>query len=209
MASTMERILRLMGEKKASDVYLSAHAPALIKINGQCIPINNQLLPPEAPSNLLAEVLPAKRIEPNWRNRRAEHGVPIEGVGNFRCQRHAPARLLRGGDPLHQHRHPAAAFAGRARHPGRPHHGKARPAADGGRHRRGQEHHAGSHDGFSRNERVTGHILTIEDPVEFLFKNKKSVVNQREVGTDTESHANRAEKRAAPGARRDPDWRNP
>jgi twitching motility protein PilU len=59
---TMERILRLMGEKKASDVYLSAHAPALIKINGQCLPINNQLLPPDAPRNLLAEVLPADRI---------------------------------------------------------------------------------------------------------------------------------------------------
>jgi twitching motility protein PilU len=34
---------------------------------------------------------------------------------------------------------------------------------------------------------VSGHILTIEDPVEFLFKNKKSVVNQREVGSDTAS----------------------
>jgi len=38
-----------------------------------------------------------------------------------------------------------------------------------------------------RNEKVSGHILTIEDPVEFLFKNKKSVVNQREVGSDTQS----------------------
>jgi twitching motility protein PilU len=38
-----------------------------------------------------------------------------------------------------------------------------------------------------RNENSTGHILTIEDPVEFLFKNKRSVVNQREVGTDTQS----------------------
>jgi twitching motility protein PilU len=38
-----------------------------------------------------------------------------------------------------------------------------------------------------RNESVSGHILTIEDPVEFLFKNKKSVVNQREIGTDTQS----------------------
>ena len=38
-----------------------------------------------------------------------------------------------------------------------------------------------------RNENVSGHILTIEDPVEFLFKNKKSVVNQREIGTDTAS----------------------
>ena len=46
---TMERILRLMSDKKASDVYLSAHSPALIKINGQCLPINTQLLPPDAP----------------------------------------------------------------------------------------------------------------------------------------------------------------
>ena len=54
-ASTMERILRLMSDKKASDVYLSAHSPALIKINGLCIPINNQVLPPDAPRALLAE----------------------------------------------------------------------------------------------------------------------------------------------------------
>jgi len=38
-----------------------------------------------------------------------------------------------------------------------------------------------------RNQNSTGHILTIEDPIEFLFKNKKSVVNQREIGADTES----------------------
>jgi twitching motility protein PilU len=38
-----------------------------------------------------------------------------------------------------------------------------------------------------RNENVMGHILTIEDPVEFVFRNRKSVVNQREVGSDTES----------------------
>jgi twitching motility protein PilU len=34
---------------------------------------------------------------------------------------------------------------------------------------------------------LAGHILTIEDPIEFLFSNKRSVVNQREVGRDTES----------------------
>jgi twitching motility protein PilU len=38
-----------------------------------------------------------------------------------------------------------------------------------------------------RNQQMTGHILTIEDPIEFLFSNKKSVVNQREVGRDTQS----------------------
>ncbi|MDP2023523.1 MAG: type IV pili twitching motility protein PilT, partial [Hydrogenophaga sp.] len=44
-SGTMERILRLMAEKKASDVYLSAHAPAMIKINGQTLPINSQVMP--------------------------------------------------------------------------------------------------------------------------------------------------------------------
>ena len=38
-----------------------------------------------------------------------------------------------------------------------------------------------------RNERKPGHILTLEDPVEFIFQNKKSIVNQREVGTDTKT----------------------
>ncbi len=38
-----------------------------------------------------------------------------------------------------------------------------------------------------RNQQMAGHILTIEDPIEFLFTNKKSVVNQREVGRDTQS----------------------
>jgi len=43
---TMARILRLMPEKRASDIYLSANAPATIRINGECIPINSQILPP-------------------------------------------------------------------------------------------------------------------------------------------------------------------
>jgi twitching motility protein PilU len=38
-----------------------------------------------------------------------------------------------------------------------------------------------------RNQRIGGHILTIEDPIEYLYKNKRSIVNQREIGTDTAS----------------------
>jgi hypothetical protein len=81
--STMERILRLMSEK-ASDVYLSANAPALIKINGECIPINNQVLPPDAPRNLLSEIVPAERIEELEETGELNMGVPISGVGRFR-----------------------------------------------------------------------------------------------------------------------------
>ena len=82
--STMERILRLMSEKKASDVYLSAYAPAMIKINGQCLPINNQLLPADAPISLLAEVLPPGRITELEESGELNMAHAIEGVGNFR-----------------------------------------------------------------------------------------------------------------------------
>ena len=82
--STMERILRLMAEKKASDVYLSANAPALIKINGECVPINNQILPPDAPRNLLSEVVPPDRIEELEETGELNMGVPLTGVGRFR-----------------------------------------------------------------------------------------------------------------------------
>ena len=184
--STMERILRLMSEKKASDVYLSAHAPAMIKINGQCLPINNQLLPPDAPKALLTEVLPAWRIEELETTGELNMAHSIEGVGNFRIsgmrQRGSYAFVIRYitteipplaslsvpmilGDLIMEKR-------GLLLMVGATGAGKSTTLA--------------SMMDF-RNERVSGHILTIEDPVEFLFKNKKSVVNQREVGSDTQS----------------------
>ena len=83
--STMERILRLMSEKKASDVYLSAHSPALIKINGQCLPINNQLLPPDAPARRCWPKCCRPSGWKSWRNTgELNMAHAIEGVGNFR-----------------------------------------------------------------------------------------------------------------------------
>jgi twitching motility protein PilT len=49
------------------------------------------------------------------------------------------------------------------------------------------------------------HIVTVEDPIEFLHSNKRSLVNQREVGHDTHSFANALEARAAAGPGRHPD----
>jgi twitching motility protein PilU len=184
--STMERILRLMSEKKASDVYLSAHAPALIKINGQCLPINNQLLPADAPRALLAEVLPAHRIDELEQTGELNMAHAVEGVGNFRIsgmrQRGTYAAVIRYitteipalpslsvpmilADLIMEKR-------GLFLMVGATGCGKSTTLASMMDH---------------RNERVAGHILTIEDPVEYLFTNKKSVVNQREVGSDTES----------------------
>ncbi len=183
---TMERILRLMSDKKASDVYLSAHSPALIKINGQCVPINNQPLPADAPKNLLAEVLPPERIAELEREGELNIGFPMAGVGRFRVsamrQRGSLAAVIRFiavdvpplatlsvpmvlGDLIMEKR-------GLLLMVGATGAGKSTTLASMMDY---------------RNEQVSGHILTIEDPIEFLFKNKKSVVNQREIGTDTQS----------------------
>src|SRR5665647_2253455 len=183
---TMERILRLMGEKKASDVYLSANSPALIRINGVCVPINSQVLPPEAPRNLLAEILPAERMQELEESNELNMAWALEGVGRFRIsamrQRGSIAVVIRFiSDDI-----PALAAL-------------SVPMILGDliMEKRGLLLMVGaSGAGKSttlasmldcRNEKATGHILTIEDPVEFLFKNKRSVVNQREVGTDTQS----------------------
>jgi twitching motility protein PilU len=183
---TMERILRLMADKKASDVYLSANAPAMIKINGQTLPINNQLLPADATRTLLAEVLPAHRIDELDASGELNMAHAVEGAGNFRFsamrQRGSIAAVIRYiateipvlgtlqvpmvlGELIMEKR-------GLLLMVGSTGAGKSTTLASMIDH---------------RNESVTGHILTIEDPVEFIFRNKKCVVNQREVGSDTQS----------------------
>ena len=184
--STMERILRLMAEKKASDIYLSAGAPAMIKINGECVPINNQTLPADAPKNLLAEVVPPDRIEELEETGELNMGVPISGVGRFRVsamrQRGSYAVVIRF---IEQHIPDLSTLnlppvlaglilekRGLILVVGATGSGKSTTLAsliD------------------SRNAVATGHILTIEDPLEYQFKNKKSIVNQREIGSDTQS----------------------
>ncbi len=182
----MERILRLMADKKASDVYLSAHAPAMIKINGQTIPINSQVLPPDAPLNLLSEIVPASRIEELQDSGELNMAVPLDGVGNFRVsafrQRSSYAVVIRfvpGDVPALDSLNVAPILSelvmekrGLVLMVGATGAGKTTTLAAMIDH---------------RNEHATGHILTIEDPIEYTYRNKKSVVNQREIGTDTQS----------------------
>ncbi len=185
-SGTMERILRLMGEKKASDVYLSAHSPALIRINGQCVPINSQQLPPDAPRNLLAEILPPNRLEELDELNELNMGWSLPGVGRFRIsamrQRGSIAAVIRyisvDIPPLDSLGVPMILSQlimekrGLLLMVGATGAGKSTTMAAIIDH---------------RNTNATGHILTIEDPLEYLFHNKRSVVNQREVGIDTQS----------------------
>ena len=183
---TMDRILRLMPERKASDVYLAGNAPALIKINGQCVPINSQILPPDAPRNLLAEILPADRIKELEDTGELNMAIPLAGVGNFRIsglrQRGNYSAVIRyitseipQLDSLNLPpilRDLIMEKRGLLLMVGSTGAGKSTTLASMMDY---------------RNENAHGHILTIEEPVEFVFRNKKSIVNQRDVGSDTES----------------------
>jgi twitching motility protein PilU len=183
-SGTMQRILRLMADKKASDVYLSAHAPMMIKISGQTIPINSQVLPLEAPRNLLAEIVPPTRIEELIETGELNMAVPLDGVGNFRIsamrQRGSYAVVIRfvpnvvpSLDSLNVSPLLADLIMekrGLILMVGATGAGKTTTLAAMIDH---------------RNEKATGHILTIEDPVEYIYTNKRSVINQREVGADT------------------------
>ena len=183
---TMERIFRLMSEKQASDIFLSAHAPVLIKINGQSVPVNSQILPADGPRNLLAEVVPPKRMEELEETGELNMGVALPGVGRFRIsamrQRGTIAAVVRFIDSeipsldtlnlppivgsLVMERRGLLLVVGATGS------GKSTTLASMIE---------------SRNTTTSGHILTLEEPIEFLFRNKKSVVNQREIGTDAES----------------------
>jgi twitching motility protein PilU len=59
----MERVMRLMAERQASDVFLSANMPVLIKIHGQMLQLSDQVLTPQQPRQLLAEVLTPLQLE--------------------------------------------------------------------------------------------------------------------------------------------------
>jgi twitching motility protein PilU len=182
--SAMKRILELMVEKHASDVYLSAHAVALIKINGQSVAFNNQVLGATTPLNLLSEIVSSSDIEELKETGELNMSIQLQELGNFRIsamrQRGSYAVVIRyiplnipPFDTLHlpeQLTHLVMAKLGLVLMVGSTGSGKSTTLASMLDY---------------RNERIAGHILTVEDPVEFLFTSKRSIVNQREVGTDT------------------------
>jgi twitching motility protein PilU len=182
----MERVLRLMAEKNASDVYLSANTPILIKINGQILQLSDQALTAAQPRQLLAELLTPGQLEELDDTGELNLGIGLSKVGSFRLsafrQRGSIAAVFR----CIPHVIPALDTLGLPEilntlvlekrglilMVGATGTGKSTTLAAMLE---------------QRNKNLTGHILTIEDPIEFNFTNKKSVVNQREVGRDTES----------------------
>ncbi len=186
MSGNMERVLKLMAEKKASDVYISVGSPMQIKISGQMVQLSDQPLTPEQPRQLLAELLSATQLEELEDVGELNVGMGFPGIGSFRLsafrQRGSIAAVFRcipmDIPSIESLRLPPVLSSlilekrGLILLAGATGTGKSTTLASMLEH---------------RNRNLAGHILTIEDPIEFLFTNKKSLVNQREVGRDTQS----------------------
>jgi len=182
----MERLFQLMKEKNASDMFFAVNSPVHIKINGNLIPINQNKLEPENIRVLLAEIASPEQMEELERDNELNMGISVPNLGRFRLSafrqrgsisavfRFVPATI----PPLSELGLPSVLSElimekrGLLLIVGATGSGKSTTIASMLDHRNEQRH---------------GHILTLEDPIEYLFKNKKSIVNQREIGSDAKS----------------------
>src|ERR1700737_99515 len=192
-------LFKLMVEKKASDLFLTSNAPNKIKIEGQILPVNKQVLTPETVRQTAFALMSAEQRDYFIREFELDFAISEPGLGRFRVnvfmQRGYPAMVLRY----------ITADMPRLESLGLP-----AIMTDLVLLKRGLVLMVGSTgSGKStslaaminyRNENGSDHIVTIEDPIEFLHTNKRSIVNQREVGLDTKtySRALRGVVRAAP-----------
>jgi twitching motility protein PilU len=182
----LDKLFQLMAEKNASDLFIAAGSPVTIKINGVCVPVNQERLFSEHVVALLAERLTDAHFRELEEKRELNLGLPVQGLGSFRLsaflQRGSVSAVIR----FIPHDVPrldtltlpellkelVLEKRGLILVVGAAGSGKSTTIASMLDH---------------RNELMSGHILTFEDPIEFNFRNKKSIINQREIGSDAVS----------------------
>jgi len=194
----VQPLFSLMVEKKASDLFLTCHAPVKIKIDGKILPVNKLDLTPKMIRQAAMELMSEEQMEEFNRELEIDFAISKTGLGRFRVnvfhQRGTIAMVMRyirtdlptlddlGMPPILKElvmfRRGLVLMVGASGN------GKSTTLA-------GMINY--------RNQKTASHIITIEDPIEFLHANKKSIINQREVGVDTKSYA-RALKSAMRGA---------
>ena len=201
-------LFKLMVERKASDLFFTSNSPIKVKIEGAILPINKQVLTPETVRQAAYGLMTPDQLESFKRELEIDFAISEPGLGRFRVnvfyQRGYPAMVLRYisadmpkldalGLP-DMFKDLIMMKRGLILMVGATGSGKSTSIAAMINH---------------RNETSSDHIVTIEDPIEFLHTNKRSIVNQREVGLDTKSFARALARRHARRPRRHPHRRNP
>ena len=192
-------LFKLMVEKKASDLFFTSNAPIKIKIEGQIKPINRQVLTAEQVRQAAYGLMNQEQLDYFLQELEIDFAVSEPGLGRFRVavfhQRGNPAMVLRY----------ITAEMPKIEDLGLPEILKDLVMLKRGLVLMVGATGSGKSTSLAamvnyRNENSSDHVLTIEDPIEFLHSNKKSIINQREVGLDTKSfhRALRSAMRAAP-----------
>jgi twitching motility protein PilU len=192
-------LFKLMVDKRASDLFFTTYSPVMIKIDGKIMPVNQVELSPKMVRQAALELMNETQLEQFTRDLEIDFALSEPGLGRFRVnvfhQRGNVAMVLRFITP---------------ELPQLDELGMPDILKDMIMLRRGLILMVGaSGSGKSttlaamidyRNKNSASHIVTIEDPIEFLHSNQKSIVNQREVGLDTHSYhrALRSAMREAP-----------
>ena len=183
----LEPYFKLMAERLASDLFITCGAPINIKINGVVAPVTTQKMDVETVRRIAYELM-SKEQAREFENELEMNLSHLDGAyGNYRInifrQRGTISLVIRyvrsSVPPFAALKLPAvlleivSAKRGLVLIAGATGSGKSTTLAAMVDH---------------RNTNQSGHILTIEDPIEYLFQHKKSIVNQREIGVDTMSY---------------------
>ena len=180
--------LHLMVEKNASDLFFSTGSPVGIKVEGRTTSIGDTPLPEGETKRLAYSLLSDRQVAVFEEEMELDFAISVKEEGRFRVnlfrQRGEVAmviRFVKSLIPTAEELHLPALLNDLVMAPrglilvvGTTGCGKSTTLASMIEY---------------RNLSTTGHILTIEDPIEFVHKHHKSIVNQREIGTDTKSYA--------------------
>ena len=182
-------LLRLMAEKNASDLFFSNGAPPHMKIEGVSTPMGQGALPSGAIKNIAYKLMTQKQIDEFEEEWEQNFAISVDDIGRFRVN-----VFMQRGEVGMVMRHiksdipsleslslpPAIAKLGMERN------GLVLICGPTGS---GKSTTLASMIDY-RNRRDTSHILTIEDPIEFLHEHKLSIIDQREIGVDTKNYQN-------------------
>jgi twitching motility protein PilU len=178
--------LKLMVDREGSDMYFTCGAKVQIKINGITVGIGNNVLPPGAVNDILPGILNERQMAEFEEEMELDTAFSLDNVGRFRInvfrQRGEVAiviRQIKAQIPTVEELQLPAVIENLIMEP----RGLIIIAGATGT---GKSTTVASMIDY-RNTRRSGHILTIEDPIEFIHDHKRSIVNQREVGLDTKS----------------------
>ena len=183
----LQPFLKIFAHKHGSDMFFSAGALPHIKIEGTFMPLGKQVLTGDDILDLAHSVMDEEQKQEFEQTWECNLGVGLRGIGRFRVnvfrQRGEPAMVIRY---IKDH---IPSFEDLSLPPVL---GKLIMKKRGlilvvGATGSGKSTTLAAMIDY-RNSRVPGHILTIEDPIEFIHRHKKSIVNQREVGIDTQSY---------------------